>query len=92
MPEEIIAVPIIAIMAWAAVSIVKLLVGRNSVRPAELEKINDRLTRIEQAVDTVAIEIERVSEGQRFATKLLSERGSATPPGSSGPGRYPASS
>ena len=33
-----------------------------------------RLERIEHAVDAIAIEIERISEGQRFTTKLLSER------------------
>jgi hypothetical protein len=33
-----------------------------------------RIERIEQAVDSIAIEMERVSEGQRFVTKLLSER------------------
>jgi len=32
-----------------------------------------RLERIEQAVEAVAIEVERISEGQRFTTKLLSE-------------------
>ena len=35
----------------------------------------DRLTRIEQAVESIAVEVERVAEGQRFTTKLLSERG-----------------
>jgi hypothetical protein len=29
---------------------------------------------LEQAVDAIAIEIERISEGQRFVTRLLSER------------------
>lgn len=38
------------------------------------DRIEDRLTRIEQAVDAVAVEVERVSEGQRFTTKLLSEK------------------
>jgi hypothetical protein len=33
-----------------------------------------RLERMEQAVDAIAVEIERISEGQRFTTKLLSER------------------
>jgi hypothetical protein len=33
-----------------------------------------RLTRFEQSLDAVAIEIERVSEGQRFLTKVLSEQ------------------
>lgn len=31
-----------------------------------------RLERIEQAVEAIAVEVERVSEGQRFVTKLLS--------------------
>jgi hypothetical protein len=33
-----------------------------------------RLARIEQAVEAIAVEIERISEGQRFTTKLLSEQ------------------
>lgn len=32
-----------------------------------------RLERIEQAVESIAVEVERVSEGQRFVTKLMSE-------------------
>ncbi len=33
-----------------------------------------RLSRVEQIVEATAIEIERISEGQRFTTKLLSEK------------------
>jgi len=33
-----------------------------------------RLQRLEQAVDSIAIEVERISEGQRFTVALLSER------------------
>ena len=32
-----------------------------------------RLQRLEQGMDAIAVEIERISEGQRFVTKLLSE-------------------
>jgi hypothetical protein len=32
-----------------------------------------RLERLEQGMDTIAVEIERISEGQRFVTRLLSE-------------------
>jgi hypothetical protein len=39
-------------------------------------EITSRLERIEQAVDSIAIEVERISEGQRFTTKLLTERAS----------------
>jgi hypothetical protein len=34
---------------------------------------NERLERIEQAVDTIAVEVERVSENQRFMTRLMTE-------------------
>jgi hypothetical protein len=34
-----------------------------------------RLERMEQGIETIALEVERISEGQRFTTKLLSERG-----------------
>ena len=36
-------------------------------------QIEQRLERLEQGVDAIAIEIERVTEGQRFVTRLLSE-------------------
>jgi hypothetical protein len=29
---------------------------------------------MEQAMDAIAIEVERISEGQRFTTRLLAER------------------
>jgi len=35
---------------------------------------DDRLLHLEQAVDAIAIEIERISEAQRFTTKLLADR------------------
>lgn len=43
------------------------------VRPSIHPETNARLERIEQAVEAIAIEVERVSEGQRFVTKLMSE-------------------
>jgi hypothetical protein len=33
-----------------------------------------RISRVEQIVEATAVEIERISEGQRFTTRLLSER------------------
>jgi hypothetical protein len=33
-----------------------------------------QMTRIEQAVDTMSVEVERISEAQRFQAKLLSDR------------------
>ena len=38
-----------------------------------------RLERIEQGIDSMAIEVERISEGQRFTTKMLGERSGNAP-------------
>lgn len=46
---------------------------------AGLQRIEARLSEMQQSLDAVAIEVERISEGQRFATKLLSERGASAP-------------
>jgi len=40
--------------------------------------VSARLERMEQAIDSIAVEVERISEGQRFTTKLLSERSGAS--------------
>jgi hypothetical protein len=41
--------------------------------------VAQRLAAIEQAIETVAVEVERISEGQRFTTKLLAERAPEEP-------------
>lgn len=48
---------------------------RESQVPRVPAEVQARLERIEQAVDTIAVEVERMSEGQRFVTKLLADRG-----------------
>lgn len=55
---------------------------------ASASELAPRLDRIEQAVEAIAIEVERVSEGQRYTTKAISElrglpAGNAWPAGSS---------
>ena len=44
-----------------------------SKNPGIPSEVTQRLERMEQTLDAVAIEIERITEGQRFTTKLLSE-------------------
>lgn len=45
--------------------------------PSTNPALDSRLGRIEDVVETIAIEIERMGEGQRFVTKLLAERTAA---------------
>jgi hypothetical protein len=44
------------------------------VSGSDLAEIRRRLEAIERAVDSIAIEVERGSEAQRFTVKLLSDR------------------
>lgn len=34
----------------------------------------DRIAQLEQAIETLAVELERIGEGQRYAAKMLDER------------------
>jgi hypothetical protein len=46
---------------------------RQGTSPQLSGDVAARMERMEHAIDAIAIEVERISEGQRFTTKLLSE-------------------
>ena len=50
--------------------------GRGATRApaADVAEIAPRLDRLEHAIDSIAIEVERISEGQRFVTKILADQ------------------
>lgn len=49
---------------------------RSSAAVAALpHDIVERFTQIDQAVESIAVEVERIGEGQRFITRVLSEQG-----------------
>ena len=60
---------LVAIGVSARVRLLRAERGSNAPRIDE-----NRLQHLEQAVDAIAIEIERISESQRFTTKLLADR------------------
>lgn len=66
-------VPITAIGVPIARAIARKM-DRDSAHPVASSDVTARLERMEQAIDAIAVEMERVSEGQRFTTKLLAER------------------
>lgn len=47
--------------------------GSHQAAPSASPESTERMERLEQAVDAIAIEVERISEGQRFMTRLLTE-------------------
>lgn len=47
---------------------------RKDLPQSAVAQIEVRLERMEQAIDAMATEVERVAEGQRFTSRLLAER------------------
>jgi hypothetical protein len=76
---QVVAISIVGtifVLMPLAIGAMKALIRRSAkfpVPPAALTETAQRLERLETAVDTIAVEIERISEGQRFVTKLLSD-------------------
>jgi hypothetical protein len=76
---------IVAVSFFGTVAyVVRLLVlnaravmSRGSSTTQSIVVDDDRMTRLEQAVESIALEVERISEGQRFTTKLLADRAQA---------------
>jgi hypothetical protein len=80
-------VPVTAI-GWPLARAAAKRMEQGAQHPRIPADVSARLERMEQAIDSIAVEVERISEGQRFTTKLLSERtSSAEPPGIAPPQR-----
>jgi hypothetical protein len=77
-PENITMISVVFtlfVLAPIAIAAARLMWKRAvSPRPAapSLDSMH-RLERVEQAIDAVAVEVERISEGQRFVTRILTE-------------------
>ena len=70
---------VLAPLALGAARMMWKRAGAAPVRSVIPPETAGRLERIEQAVEAIAVEVERVSEGQRFVTKLMSENNKAMP-------------
>jgi hypothetical protein len=81
MAQAVTTILIVLIAAWTIRMIMKHRekMEERSAPRVEGAASDARLARVEQAVEAIAIEIERVSEGQRFVTKLMNERAQAVP-------------
>jgi hypothetical protein len=72
--QSVIESVLVAAVAIAlGLPLIRLWARRMENRHATAPANDPRLERLEQAVDAVAIEVERISEGQRYSNKLLGE-------------------
>jgi hypothetical protein len=69
----------LVLIAFPVFGFLKALVNRraNTQQALPSRDTTDRLQRIESAVEAMSEQVERISEGQRFVTKVLAERSSA---------------
>jgi hypothetical protein len=94
-PDVVELAQVLAIVGTFAIVMIGCVVAGLTIvkrRPRERPALDDnRLQHLEQAVDAIALEVERISEGQRFTTRLLAQRqadGAANP---ADPARVPRS-
>ena len=82
MPDEIARIIVAGIIGITiSVSMIAIAAARifsarraKNLPDASLARLEERLERMEVAIDAMAAEVERVSEGQRFTSRLLADR------------------
>lgn len=88
-PDEIIAIPIVftlAVLMPLAIAYSRRIWKRGATVVAPVPKeMTDRLEAMGQAVESIAIEVERIGEGQRFLTRVMSEKGKSLGVGAAEP-------
>jgi hypothetical protein len=76
-------IAIVGIVAGTSYRLIKMWLQRSehsSIPEADLNEMRAGIGQLQQAVDAIAIEVERLSEGQRFTAKLLAESVPGTVP------------
>lgn len=77
-PEEVFVLGgifIVVVLFPLTIAYARRLWRRGAVAVSAIpHELMDRLSRLDQAVDSIAVEVERIGEGQRFVTRLLAER------------------
>lgn len=78
-PEEVFVLGgmfIVVVMLPLSIALARRIWKRGTVAVSAFpQEMAERFSRLEQSVDSIAIEVERIGEGQRFVTRALSESG-----------------
>lgn len=78
-PEALIAIPIvffITVLFPLSIALSRRIWRRTAASVAALPtELMERMARLEQGLDSIAVEVERIGEGQRFMTKVLTDAG-----------------
>ena len=67
---------VFGILSWAFVAVARTRQGRlkTTAAPQQISgDIQARMERLEHTTEAIALQVERIAEGQRFVTKLLAD-------------------
>jgi hypothetical protein len=70
----VVIVGMVASLCTIGVLTVRALISSARKQPRSLPADDRRIEQLQQSVDAIAVEVERIAEAQRFTTKLLAER------------------
>ena len=88
--QAIVAVSFFGCIAVTVRSVASIWMKRLDVRrTTSLDALDQKLERIDTAIDAIALEVERISEAQRFTARVMAERdpGKLPQPGRPSDGR-----
>ncbi|MEO9250795.1 MAG: hypothetical protein ABI322_07225 [Gemmatimonadaceae bacterium] len=74
--KGITALAALGIVSWGVVAFARARVGRAvpaAMNPMILKPVEERLKQLEESTESIALQVERIAEGQRFVTKLLAD-------------------
>jgi hypothetical protein len=70
---QVAVIVVLTASALATVAVIALRAVRTRRLPPQAQQ-DDRLEHLQQSVDAIAVEVERIAEAQRFSAKLLAGR------------------
>jgi hypothetical protein len=71
----VIGMPSLVVVVWMFLRHRERMAKQDALPQPSATGIEARLERLEDSIDGIALEMERLGEGQRFTAKLLAERG-----------------
>jgi hypothetical protein len=78
---QVAVIVVFLVASLATIGIVTTRAIRRATRqispPTQLS--DERLEQLQQSVDAIAVEVERIAEAQRFSARLLAERADSSP-------------
>ncbi len=76
---EVAAVIVAMVGSFALIFVATFFVVKRVAQTSRPRVDDQRLEQLQQSVDAIAIEVERIAEAQRFSAKLLAERAPEVP-------------